>query len=101
MEQERSSHRLRDLMSKYMHSISVKCKQQPQLVLALWPKVIGEQFAPMTKAIRFDEGILYVTVSNSTLLSILSRQSDKVRLIKALQELVPGQHIRTINFRIG
>ncbi len=84
-----------------MHNVSVKCKQQPQLVVAAWPNVIGEPFSTMTKAVRFDEGTLFVNVSNSTLLSILNRAPDRQRLLKALQDAVPGSQIRTISFRIG
>lgn len=96
-----TSRHLKSLLKGYMHNVSVKCKQQPQLVLAAWSKVLDAPFSTMTKAVRFDEGTLHVHVSNSTLLSILNRAPDRQRLLKALQDAVPGVQIRAISFRIG
>ncbi len=96
-----TSHKLSDLLQNYLSTISHKCRLQPQLVIKAWHKVVGESFASMTKAIRFDEGVLLVHVSNSTLMSILNRTQDKERLRKALQDLVPGVEVRSIVFRIG
>ena len=98
---ELTSQRLEPLLNKYLQSISAKCRQQPQLVLAAWPKGIGEQFAQMSKAVRFSDGVLLVHVANSTLMSIVSRPSDRARLLRALQEQVPGIEIKGINFRVG
>ena len=96
-----TSRHLGSLLKNYLQTVSVKCRQQPQLVLSAWGRVLDEPFSSMTKAVRFDEGTLYVHVSNSTLLSILNRGPDRARLLKALQDAVPGVEIRSISFRIG
>lgn len=95
-----TSHKLSDLLLAYIANVGKKCNAQPLLVLQAWPQVIG-QFASMTRATRFIEGVLHVSVSNSTLLSLLSTPKDKARLVHELMQKVPGVQIKSIVFRIG
>jgi hypothetical protein len=95
-----TSRHICQLLPRLLEDIGRKFDERPDLVLAAWPGVIGQQLAPMTQAISFSEGILTVRVNNSTLYSLLS-QHDKPRLIKNLRDKFPATLIKTIYFRLG
>ncbi|MBI3237053.1 MAG: DUF721 domain-containing protein [Chlamydiales bacterium] len=75
-------------------------QDRPDLILASWPQIIGKKLAPMTQAVSFEEGFLFVKVNNSTLYSVLS-QHEKARLLKCLRDLFPAVVIKNIVFRLG
>ncbi len=92
---------LPDLLQNILTKIEAKFNGKPQMLLDEWPKIIGPELAPMARAERFDEGVLYVKVKNSTLLSLLSNPHDKKRLIENIKQKLSGISIRNIVFRIG
>ena len=91
---------LKDLLPKALGSISRVFKDQGSLIINAWPEVIGEKLAPMTKAVAFEDGILFVQVANSTLYSLLATH-EKKKLLLLLQKKFPSVNIRNITFRIG
>lgn len=91
---------LAPLLSSAMNQIGASYKDRPDLILAAWPKIIGEKFAPMAQAVSFEDGVLTIKVKNSTLHSLLS-VNEKARLLQGLREKFPTVTIRNINFRIG
>jgi hypothetical protein len=93
-----SSH-LRDLLPAFLSSLGEKYHDRPALICESWPQIVGDKIAKMTRAWKFDEGILHVTVQNSTLLSLLS-QYDKPRLIAKLRGHFPQVEIKTVVFRL-
>lgn len=95
-----TSQSIQQLLPKFLKTLTHACGQRPDLLLAAWPEIIGERLAPMALADRFDEGTLYVKVSNSTLLSILSYREKKL-LLKKMKEKFPKIDIKEIRFRIG
>lgn len=95
-----TSRHIRNLLPRFLEDMGRKIDERPDLILAAWPEVIGQQLAPMTQAISFLEGVLVVNVKNSTLYSLLS-QNDKPRLIKNLRDKFPGTLVKTIFFRLG
>lgn len=95
-----TSHHLGDLLPALMKRIGSLHQQRGDLVLAAWPELIGPKLAGMTEAISFQEGILHVKVSNSSLYSLL-RQSDGRTLLKRLRDKFPRTEIKNILFRLG
>lgn len=91
---------MKDLLPKVLGKIGAIYRDRPDLILAAWPQIIGEKLALMTKAISFDNGILVVKVSNSTLYSLVS-QHERRRLLKSLRDKFPSVEIKNIHFRIG
>lgn len=91
---------IRQLLPQFLEEVGRKCVARPDLILAAWPEVIGSKLAAFTKAISFQDGILSVTVNNSTLYSLLSH-NDKPRLIQNLRDKFPETLIKTIFFRLG
>lgn len=92
---------LGNLLRSYLSELSRKASQRPDLVIKMWPQVVGTQISNMTKACKFENKTLYVSVKNSTLLSILSRPNDKLRLIQELKKVIPGVEIESIVFKFG
>lgn len=95
-----TTHRMGDLLPLILRQIGEVYQDRPDLVLALWPEVIGEKLAPMTQAISFSGGILTVRVRNSTLFSLL-KQRDKPKLLQTLRQKLPRADIKNIFFRLG
>lgn len=96
-----TTQRLGDLLRSYLSELSGRASQRPDLVIKMWPQVVGSQISNMTKACKFENRTLYVSVKNSTLLSILSRPSDKARLVQELRNFIPGIDIDNIVFKFG
>lgn len=96
-----TSRQLKDLAKRYLAHLQQKMEAKPQEILEAWPRVIGPSFAAMTQAVRFEEGVLYVKVRNSSLLSLLHSPSERGRLVEALRTEIPDVDIKDISFRIG
>jgi hypothetical protein len=97
---EPTSRDMRALLPHLLGQIGAMHRERPDLILAAWPQIIGDKFAPMTQAVSFNEGILVVKVKNSTLYSLLA-QHEKKRLLKCLREQFPAAVIKQIVFRLG
>jgi hypothetical protein len=94
------SKKLADLLPKFLQTLSQTQKLRPDLIVAGWPEVVGEKLAPMTEALSFEKGVLYVKVKNATLHSLLA-QYEKAKLVEKLKERFPEAGIRNIVFRVG
>lgn len=95
-----TSHHLQDVLASVLTHVSKAHQDRPDLVLAAWPHIIGDKLADMTQALSFSDGILIVSVRNSSLYSLLS-QRDKPKILSALRQRFPSLVIRNIFFRIG
>ncbi|MBS0606195.1 MAG: DUF721 domain-containing protein [Parachlamydiales bacterium] len=97
---ESTNRDMKSLLPRLLGQIGEMHKERPDLILASWPEIVGSKLAPMTRAVSFVEGILYVKVNNSTLYSLLS-QHERGRLVKCLRERFPAVEIKNIVFRLG
>jgi predicted nucleic acid-binding Zn ribbon protein len=95
-----TSHHLSDLLPEVLREIGASVEQQSELILAAWPQVVGPKLAEMAHAVAFRSGVLYVSVSHSTLFSLL-QQRERPRLLQSLREKFPRTQIHNIVFRIG
>jgi len=89
-----------DLLPQVLAKIGEVHHQRSDLILAMWPDIIGAKLATMTQAVSFSDGVLVVKVKNSTLHSLLS-QHEKLRLLNILRQKFPRVEIKNIYFRIG
>jgi len=96
-----TSRQLKDLARRYLAHLEQALLQKPREVLSLWAEVVAPSYVAMTQAVKFEDGVLYVMVSNSALLSLLHELSERRRLVEALQKKIPEVEIRDISFRIG
>ena len=91
---------LNQLMPKVLQGIQEKQALRPDLIVKAWEDIVGEKIAAMSRAVKFDEGTLFVKVQSSSLLGIL-QQYEKKRLIGELKKRFPSAGVRNIIFRIG
>lgn len=89
------------LAKEYIAEVGKKVRANPKLVIQLWPDVIGARLASMTKAIKFENSVLFVAVHNSMVLSLLHRKEEKKLLLEAFKNKAPGVEISDIIFRLG
>jgi len=92
---------LGDLAKKYLRSLETQQTKNPQEVINAWADVIGHPGNTMTESYKFESGVLFVTVKNSTFLSVLQQPTEKKRLIQLLRARVPEAEIVNIVFRFG
>lgn len=97
---ESTNRNMRTLLPRLLGQIGEMHRERPDLILASWPEIVGNKLAPMTKAISFEAGILYIKVNNSTLYSLLS-QHERGRLLKCLRDRFPAVEFKNIVFRLG
>ena len=95
-----TTHRVGDLLHLFLEKLVQQQAYQGEQIMAVWPEVIGGQFASMTKAVSFIDGVLLVKVQNATLYSLLS-QYERPRLLGLLKKRFPQTEIRALLFRIG
>jgi hypothetical protein len=95
-----TTHHMSDLLPVVLAKIRYVYHQQAEVILAAWPEIIGDKLAKMTEAVSFTEGILTIKVKNSTLHSLLSRNS-KSQILDLLRKRFPQTKIKNIYFRIG
>ena len=96
-----STKKLQDLLPGVLSDVRVHYQAKPRAVVETWPKIIGKELASMTKAVRFEFGVLHVQVKNSTLLSLLNNPVDKQKILKTIRQMLPAIQISNIVFRIG
>lgn len=95
-----TSHHLGKLLTGALSELGNVYQEKPDLILALWPEIIGPKLARMTQAVSFTNGVLFVTVMNSTLFSLLN-QYEKPKILSDLRKKLPRANIVNIVFRIG
>ena len=89
-----------ELLPRVLAKIGEVYQQRADLILAMWPEIMGPKLAAMTQAVSFTDGILVVKVKNSTLHSVLN-QYEKLRLLNQLRQKFPHVEIKNIYFHIG
>jgi hypothetical protein len=93
--------KLDQLLPFVLEKVQTKYHANPALLIASWPKIIGERLAPMTRAVAFQDKTLYVAVKSSVLLSLLHNSKDKQRILQVIKNTLPGIVCENIVFRIG
>ena len=95
-----TSKSLQSLLPKFLKEVNENCHKRHDLIPLAWPEIIGERLSSMTRAEAFTEGVLYVKVFNSTLLSILTHRERNI-LLKKLKAKFPKTDIKEIRFQLG
>ena len=89
---------IKSLLPALLSKLQKAKKEESWRIHDVWPKLVGEKYAPYTKVQKFDGGILVVSVSSPALLNILTLQ-ERPRLLKELQKAFPSLRVKTIVFR--
>jgi len=96
-----TSRYLADVASQYLTCLREKMSCNPKEVLDLWPQIIGPARASMTKAVRFEKGVLFVSVNNSMLFSLLRNPAEKKTVLERCKKLSPRSGVVDITFYFG
>ena len=94
-----TSKQLQELLPHVIKRLASTIKTNPQHILDLWPDIIGEPFCRMTKAWRFESGVVYIRAKNSACLDLLDK--DRARILELYRKRACGVEIQKIVFRIG
>ncbi len=97
---EITTRKFRDVLPSVFSTIQSNHEQRHDLILASWPRIVGSKIAKFTKPESFVDGILKVTVNNSTLYSLLNN-TEKAKLLFVLRENFSKVEIKDIFFRMG
>ena len=72
------------------------------LVVTRWPEIVGEQIAKRSKAVRYDDGVLFVIVEDAAWRQNLSMEMDNI--MAAIRSYPFGKvikHVRLIGSERG
>jgi hypothetical protein len=95
-----TSHHVTNLLPLVLSSIGNTFAARPDLILAAWPGIVGQQVASSTEATAMVDGVIHVKVRNSTLYSLLAKH-EKNRLLAIFRSRFPSAQIRGIVFKMG
>lgn len=85
-----------DAIKSSIEKLGLTTKFQEQRALSLWPEIVGEQVASMTKAYQIKHGDLLVSVQNATWQFHLMFERDNYR--KQINDALGREVVRLIRF---
>lgn len=91
---------IKTFLPKILQTLEKKAFSTDKMILDSWQEIIGEKLSPMTEAVKFEEGILYIKVRSQVLYSLLV-QHERAKLIKLYQKKFPHTPLKNIQFRMG
>jgi len=64
-----------------------------------WSEIVGEYYAKKSRAIRFQNGVLYVAVPDSSWRQMMSMDSEKI--LKSIHRLPHGRAVKELRLVAG
>ena len=71
-------HPISGVLENVVKQLGIANSYHGWLVVANWSQLVGEHIAKVAKAYRFEDGILYVSVSNDTWRQELTMQTETI-----------------------
>lgn len=75
-------------------NLGLKKRYSGWQIVNLWPQIVGEKIADSAKAVRFEDGILFVKVKDAAWRQELSMQADS--LLDAIRKTPYGRFVKQI-----
>ena len=70
------------IVERIIASLGLKRDYYGWQIVSRWPEIVGEHYARKSRALRFDQGVLFVAVSDASWRQQLAMDSEKIlRLI--------------------
>lgn len=66
------------VMENLVRSLGITRPYHGWLIVANWPLIAGEQVARVARAVRFEDGVLYVAVAKDSWRQELAMQTDTI-----------------------
>ena len=89
--------RVGDILPAVLKSFGLEQKLKEREILAIWPRIVGEEIAARTKAVKIEDGVLYVNVDHGAWMQELYFMEKE--LLKRLKDEAP--HIKCRKIRFG
>lgn len=86
-------------IEKVVRSIGISKSYHGWLVVLKWPDIVGEQIARVTKAVRFDDGVLFVAVPDSSWRQNLAMETEEI--LHKIQSYSFGRVVKQLRFVQG
>jgi predicted nucleic acid-binding Zn ribbon protein len=91
--------RVGDILPTVLRSIGLDRRLKEQEILAIWPRVVGEEIAARTQPVKIEGGVLYVRVNHSAWMQELHFMEKEI--IEKLKDAAPDVEITRIRFGAG
>lgn len=80
-------------------SLGLAQKYYGWLIVSKWPEIVGEYYALKSRAIRFDEGTLYVAVEDSSWRQQMAMDTEKI--LQIIHTFPHGQVVESLRLVMG
>lgn len=88
--------RIGDILPKILKSAGLDQKIRESEILTLWPEIVGKEVAERTRAVKIDNGVLYVNVDHGAWMQELHFMEKDI--LRKLRARAPGVELRRIRF---
>lgn len=92
--------KLDGMLNDFLRELKPSTLSMQETIFTLWDSIVGPKIAPLARPLCFEEGVLKVVVSSSTLLHLLSMH-EKAKILRQLRMQIPSCGIQNILFRLG
>ncbi len=87
------------IIDKVVRSLGLSRNYNGWLVVSRWPQIVGEGIAEQAKAVRYDEGTIFVVVPDASWRHNLSLETE--RILKKIHTLPYGKGVRQLRLVSG
>jgi predicted nucleic acid-binding Zn ribbon protein len=87
------------ILESVIASLGLTRRYHGWLVVSKWPEIVGERIAHRSKALRFDDGTLYVAVPDAVWRQELAMQT--VNILREIQSRPYGREIKKLRLVHG
>ncbi len=85
------------LLDKVLADMGLAATLAGWKIVVNWPEIVGEHLARYTRAVRYEDGVLLISVPDAARRQELALQVDKMIMDK-IREIPGGKVIRRIRF---
>ena len=87
------------VIEKVVQSLGISKSYHGWLVVTKWPDIVGDQIARAAKAVRFDDGTLYVAVPDAAWRQNLAMETESI--LRKIRSYPYGRAINQLRFVQG
>ena len=87
------------VIEKVVKSLGISKSYHGWLVVSKWPEIVGEQIAKVAKAVRFDDGVLFVAVPDAVWRQNLAMETEAI--LQKIQSYPFGRAVNQLRFVQG
>ena len=87
------------VVERLVASLGLKRNYYGWWVVSHWDEIVGEHYARKSRALRFDDGVLYVAVEDASWRQMLALDTDKV--LKIIRRYPNGNVVRELRLVSG